>query len=790
MGVRFEAVKISSHRPASRRHGDCDRHPAGAQLARLAEMVNRAWRSILMLGCVLVASDRLSAQEDEPDVLRPGDIDAEVWYPHAIAGKGLEGDGAWLPLCVEVVSRTGREETVRIEVETKSAYDSEDGDGEATVVYETVVAPPGTPRRVWLYARAAPNDGQSVSLRIRAPRLVLNESESSSAGSDDASGDSGGGATGETEGEDIAESLPDDILFAQSFGPAAAHDLQTQVASYPTLNVTEGSLRALPNPLWFTTNNSGDSPYVADICKPEHLPDDVIGYQSVRLVILRAGGSPSRAQTRALCDWVFLGGAVVVVASSADDSVFRSPLVTALLGNRAAAAPRVEPTPWAPIGTHGAIPLLGGRRRRKAEEVVEAKALRALMDNEVVLTDPLIAEPDGVRRELRFLRRSVPDGPFDVLDGQRRLYVELAFGRGSVGVLMFDDDHVSGLRVAGLRVAEGVLQKVWSWIVEDLSNSRTALARGASRYDRRGLVDDLRDPSRDIGFGFIVSLVVLYLVTVGPCLHFLLRRGKRLTWLVWLQPLVVLVFLGLILGYGYFSKGVITKARAWTLISHKAGDDRAVRESYLAIFAGAEGTYSVGTKHGGVLKPVRAAIDSGTTHIGRDAEGVRRVDQIELDQWEEGFVVNSAVESIAPGGVEIDRLGVRVSGQTPSGRGEGGDADLAAEVDLRVYRLRITNHLSHTMIDGLLEVDRGEPLLLPTVAAGETVEVDVRRASGDAFLPGKDWNALRVASGREGLSGRTAKPRIVARLARAVADFTEPWSDNLRERVDLYFQYE
>ncbi|MGE3163750.1 MAG: hypothetical protein AB7O52_02510 [Planctomycetota bacterium] len=79
-------------------------------------------------------------------------------------------------------------------------------------------------------------------------------------------------------------------------------------------------------------------------------------------------------------------------------------------------------------------------------------------------------------------------------------------------------------------------------------------------------------------------LILAYLAVACPGLFFVLKRRDRLIWLLWLQPVVVLVFVGAIYGLGYLNFGVPARGHQTLVVRQapgsSAGHAIAVRSQY------------------------------------------------------------------------------------------------------------------------------------------------------------------------------------------------------------------
>jgi len=283
--------------------------------------------------------------------------------------------------------------------------------------------------------------------------------------------------------------------------------------------------------------------------------------------------------------------------------------------------------------------------------------------------------------------------------------------------------------------------------------------------------------------------VVVYLLLIGPGVYFFLKRLDRLPSLIWVEPLVVLLYLAVVIVAGYVSKGAITKAREWTLISQRVGDDLAVRESYLAVFAGAERDYQIGSSAGLLLKPIFANRDEAAAALGgeraggpslvleEDAAGHRRLTGLHLRQWAEGYAVNLDVLDVDPeGAVQVKVLGELSSrDQTP--------------IETRSLQVRVTNLLPYGISKGIYVHPSEGEFVLPPVGAGATVEVPLERHREDsAELCGNLPRLLELAR-RHGFDPRGRRPDVAAFLDRPDADYDDEWNSNLRERLDLFLLY-
>ena len=696
-----------------------------------------------------------------------------VWFPEAVAKDGLRKNGAWLPIYVELKNLTGREEHAKLEVSAKSLYDKENA--QTFVVRKTADVPPGAPRRVWINMRAAPSDQQLISLTVSVVR--------------------------EARGSDGKREV---IVHRQDLGSADCHDLSggggKMIAG---LLVGSNLTKMIPRRGWFRLSQFGNqSAMVQDYCGPSALPDTFLGYQPFDVVVVRDIGEErlEPAQITALRHWVFMGGFVVLAASTQGGDLFHTDLARTLLGDH-----YVEPTSTVlTIGEDlpaGAVVTMQHDVRHRSfgappsDVLVKLREMQSIESEPFAFVDPvtddlvskvgsrtihMLSEDESLviedeKTSIRMTRSSI-------LEGARRLYVEFRSGRGRVGVVTFDD------QTFGSTSESTFLAPVWKRIIGS-SHGGSPLSTEAAAFAKNKIVDKLRDPERDIGFSFIVALVVIYLLLIGPGIYFFLKRLDRLPWLIWVEPLVVLFYLAVVIVAGYVSKGAITKAREWTLISQRVGDDLAVRESYLAVFAGAERSYQIGSSAGVLLTPVFANQSEAAKALGggakdgkpslvleEDSTGHRRLTGLHLQQWEEGYAVNLDVMEVDPdGGIQVEVLGeIR-------DRGEATD-------ETNTLQVRLANRLPYEIRSGIYVHPTEGEFLLPAVDAGATVEVRLDRRRDDG--PQRPENLSRLFELRtRGFSPHGGRPDIFAVLDRPDADYDEEWHTNLRERLDLFLLY-
>lgn len=706
-----------------------------------------------------ISSDETAPEEEIYDGPPTVEV-AEPWYPVNVGKDALRRHGALLPISVSLRSLTGKNEQVILEavVVEKTMRQADDRKPVPPLTVRKVVeVSPGAPKRAWIMACAVPELSQYVTLRVR---------------------------------------WNDSVIFSQDVGDADCVNMGGNTAFLSALVVGTQLMRVIPDQAWFQTPRSLESAFIPDTISPKSLPDNVTGYHPFDVVILRDFGDErlEPAQLRALRQWIFMGGYVILAPSTATAQLFHTEVAELLLGTLYREPVQSE-TPL--IGKIVPVMRVGNRTpvsssKMTTEPLIAKKGMAALEEATIALFDPVDAEGrreivmqppeeagDGVRlSSLAPGERGDRDAAtYDEEAAQEkapRLYTEVRRGLGRLGVVMFNDHAYSGVEALSL------LKPFWRELLGSPESSRFS-ANGA-KLVQKDLAEALKDKSRDVGFPFIVALVIVYLALVGPGLYFVLRRMRRLTWLIWAQPLVVMLYLGVIFVAGYVSKGVVTKARQWTVLSHRQGDVMAMSENFLAVFSGDVADYTVGTVAGALLKPVFANQATAQRLVVEESPtGAREIQGLHLEQWQEGYVVSFDVADVASGGIDVVVLQDRET------------ADLVApEVNVEALRVKITNHLPYDVREGIFD-RAGRKWRLPPVGAGGTVQTELSAFfeeldEADPLLP-TGWEELRIRLGSAGFWQRPPTPTITALLDRDDLVFDAHWTASLRERHDIYLMY-
>lgn len=663
------------------------------------------------LGAEQEGGPRESTNDREPDGGFPV-VARRVRFPDEVA-RHLDEGGGWLPVSIEL--ETTASETVTVEI-VGEVYPAND----PVPIFETrrtVDVSPGAPKRTWIYLLA------EHGVAIQSARIELRKGERRV-----------GLVAGATITLSAFEPRPFVVLAAGGGAGSAPWN-----GSLPGANVvSDGFL----------------------FCEEADLPDSSLGYRSFDLVVLR-GTAPERwtpEQIEALREHVALGGfAVFACDASASLETSVGTFARELLGGAASDSVEVDrefrpgslfvgASPDVVIdqtGFHLERSVSGLIPRWPAGGVIPWREDELAPDVRFVRVDPFADEASFLRRlvardpiaadELAELPKAERRGLFD---SGTTIYGEVAFGRGRAGALLIDE------RELPWTTGEGFRERLWTFIT---GGPKGSIASVNGRLEETRLRPEvvrrlLEEKERDVGFPIIVGIVLAYVVIAGPGLYLLLRRLRRLHGILWLEPLVVLVSLGGILGYGYLSKGLLTRVRTVDIIHQLPGSPLAIRESFLGLFAGGDGAYSVASSKGELLEPlwVHAAEAQRLALVLRPRDGsgsAQRIESFELRRWQRGSARSVAVERIGRG-VSVRAL-----------EGEGGRTGW-----------RVANDSPWPIVYGRLETQYGY-LPVPEIATGAVIEL---------WSPTSEKGDSKPARDRAGEDDETTAPPLDALVDGAI----------------------
>ncbi|MBI4583052.1 MAG: hypothetical protein HY717_03365 [Planctomycetes bacterium] len=584
--------------------------------------------TFLILGLSAFTPRPFFAQEDHPPLKRrddsgpPPPLEVSGWFHRGIQEGMSAAVAGWLPVYLELANH--QKEAMRVQVE--GALLSKEPQARAEPEFQTQAAvevPAGSKKRLWIYLRYHASSSNDLSLQTAVVRVR---------------------AAGTEQyhkrwqfycGREDAELSPLGLVSGEHLHNGGS----------PWGDSMQGDSR-----------QSQVSGRKLEAIEERWLPDDPLGYQSMDLLILRNFDEREMdgKQLEAIRDWVFLGGWTILVPSPGGE-IFSTRLAKLLL----------PPDSF---------------REMKTEEKFEPAGLATMTGN--VLRQELRKWWEGERPRLSYLRLDPADLPANAagleifsLDkfqagsarsSGRRLYLELPFGRGKVGVLTIDDQSISGetslefrralwweiLQPAGHHIRQR--QARWSSQVGEFQNERLV------RFLKSGL-------SPELGLWFLAILVLIYLLIIGPGLYFFLKRINRLPWVVWLEPAIVVMYVGLIFLTGHLTRGVLNQMRAVSILHWREGAPFAEKEAYLGVFSSNDARFQIRAPGSRWLRPVfsndQEAVGVQMTASSKDSQRPRTIAGFHLDLWQTGVF---AAMDLVPmkGALEIARSGDPTAGVT------------------------------------------------------------------------------------------------------------------------------
>jgi hypothetical protein len=329
-----------------------------------------------------------------------------------------------------------------------------------------------------------------------------------------------------------------------------------------------------------------------DRMEEKELPDLAAGYQAVGVLLLRNPDVKALEpnQIEAIRRWVS-GGGFVILVPSVKGEIFRTGLFKELL-------------PDAEVGElkarTGVVP---GDLFHSTSDAADAAIRRAERSNGGEEHGYTVLDPVRVKTRREIVSGIPGPGRGNApLPGAVRLYYEAALGDGRVGVMTLDDQSFSDEGGLSFR------KRLW-WLIlsKDGEPRRAEKGRQGPEQLLESITASLRSSlTREIGVGFITFLVLAYLVVIGPGVYLVLKKLKRLPAIVWVEPAVVVIYLGIIAATAYITKGVLTRYSVVSVIEHTPGAPFATKRCGLGLFSAGEAEYRISAPGSDLLHPVGA----------------------------------------------------------------------------------------------------------------------------------------------------------------------------------------
>jgi len=601
---------------------------------------------LAILGLFVPTSLLAQSEADLPVTLE------NAYFPMDLA-QHLPAGGGWLPLYVEMKARGDEEQAVTIEAVVQEilvdAKTNKTSIAERFSTRSRFDVPPGSAaRRAWLYIwiQPKPNSQHNVQLKYITGSQSIAIGSLGTGGVVDVSIDEGG-----VYPLLVVGGRPDEVSpFGQSLSLSTNRNNRAEI-----------------------TNDA-----IARV-EPHQLPDRILGYHSVRQIILR-GFDESRleeSQLEALKRWVYLGGSVIFAPSDGSTKMFEGSFFQEVFQGLLKPT-REREAKFRPDYLY--FVERAGQPHRNLDPYAEKDAIELRSEDQAyVRYDPFLDSP-RFHREIRSIdletlekkrrRNEEEPEPPDPLAGYnleagefpgKRLYTEVSYGAGTVGAILIDDQTFD------IRSSGELRQALWRKLYGSMQTS--GISRWQHDLVKPEIHTALKDKKRDVGTLMISSIIVFYLLLVGPGLYFFLKRKQKLPSIIWVEPVVIVVYVGVIFAMGYLTKGYLTKTRLVTFFHQREGESFALRDSWMSIFSADDVEYFIQADRGELFAPVFAnanevlefSLQQGQGNVAATEESEAAEDRnlslqgYKLDLWQMGVLMNAGIETV-DGRISVEPL--------------------------------------------------------------------------------------------------------------------------------------
>lgn len=190
-------------------------------------------------------------------------------------------------------------------------------------------------------------------------------------------------------------------------------------------------------------------------------------------------------------------------------------------------------------------------------------------------------------------------------EGNQPLLVEKAVGGGWVEMATFDwnQDSIAGWSGTSALLRQAFVRASFGVDAAQIASMGGGSPGGSLAQRGSNLSQVLSNlPTLDLPAWWLIgSLILLYVLLVGPINYFVLRAINRRA-LAWVTvPAIALVAAGGAYGAGTLTKGRSVQANEVSIVHVTEGSDRAYQEAYTGILTPTRGDYEVGVGAGNTL---------------------------------------------------------------------------------------------------------------------------------------------------------------------------------------------
>ncbi|MFQ5856183.1 MAG: hypothetical protein ACE5LU_11120 [Anaerolineae bacterium] len=448
----------------------------------------------------------------------------------------------------------------------------------------------------------------------------------------------------------------------------------------------------------------------------DEIPDRVAGLASFDALVLNDVDTSqlTPAQQQTLASWVSLGGHLVV-GGGAGAALTTAGLPADLLPVTLDRTQSVDEL--------ASLTAIGGEPVRIPGPFVIA---RSAYRGGVVLAEqddtPLIVEQEIGEGRVTFVALDFGTSPFGAWAGEKAMWTTLLQPAGSP----FIDGPPD---ISPRRWADG-----------QMINALTNL------------------PSLDLpSVRWVVLLLAIYILLVGPANYLILRRARRLEW-AWITiPAMTLTFSVGAYGVGYGLRGGEVILNKLSIIEVMPGTQTARVRTYAGLFSPIKRSYSLTVDGDPLISPLNLAYGPwGSSAGGGDITVIQgqptQVRDLAVNQW--------AMQTFVAETVTRQPVNIRA----------GISAGLSASLIYRDGRIqgRVINAGTQPLHDVVVAMS-GDFSRLGTIAAGETADVDFRiGATGNVSGPPLSYLILRDEFENPGPRGPSRESRLKQQLLDSV----------------------
>lgn len=320
------------------------------------------------------------------------------------------------------------------------------------------------------------------------------------------------------------------------------------------------------------------------------MPDRWIGYTSLDILILGTDEKLSTEQCQAINTWVYTGGILMVMPS--------------------------EPT-W----------------------LTHTEWLTKLLQTKATHENHRLVDVDVLQNKVASCLTLPPPASATILHStQSNLLWQLSYGAGSViycGIPLGSshaqrEEIWQEFVIPMFRVA--IAQRN-NWLGYDIAPQ---IESGYYYYSLETPVCSSLDISRQKapGIAVILFLIVCYITCIGPLNFVYLRQKGKTIYLVWTIPVLAILFIMLIVMYGYWSKGSSHLGQRLLIIRPMPQTQVSTCQEYFSVLSGSQSFFDFEMKQNGYIRPM---LRNKESQIDYTIQANMKIVEYPFNLWEMGY---------------------------------------------------------------------------------------------------------------------------------------------------------